>query len=127
MFQSLQQVKCCGFSPPQPGSAAHLALVREAANFKLKYGRKKEAISDLEQLWKCVRADEPSVEKLVNRTPLFCSTGRTLKTFTLWLSSSRRTPWWTPIKPNRIPFPAVPVEFCVCDVGRFLSAALQPQ
>lgn len=37
---------------PQPGSAAHLALVREAANFKLKYGRKKEAISDLEQLWK---------------------------------------------------------------------------
>lgn len=36
----------------QPGSSAHLALVREAANFKLKYGRKKEAISDLEQLWK---------------------------------------------------------------------------
>lgn len=36
----------------QPGSAAHLALVREAANYKLKYGRKKEAISDLEQLWK---------------------------------------------------------------------------
>lgn len=40
--------------PSQPGSAVHLALVREAANFKLKYGRKKEAISDLEQLWKWV-------------------------------------------------------------------------
>uniref|UniRef100_A0A5F5PZK8 Signal recognition particle subunit SRP72 n=1 Tax=Equus caballus TaxID=9796 RepID=A0A5F5PZK8_HORSE len=35
----------------QPKSPAHLSLVREAANFKLKYGRKKEAISDLEQLW----------------------------------------------------------------------------
>uniref|UniRef100_A0A4W3I8E6 Signal recognition particle subunit SRP72 n=1 Tax=Callorhinchus milii TaxID=7868 RepID=A0A4W3I8E6_CALMI len=30
----------------------HLLLVREAANFKLKYGRQKEAISDLEQLWR---------------------------------------------------------------------------
>ncbi|GLD70521.1 signal recognition particle subunit SRP72 [Lates japonicus] len=39
------------YQSEQPGSAAHLALVREAANFKLKYGRKKEAISDLEQLW----------------------------------------------------------------------------
>uniref|UniRef100_A0A8C6KID3 Signal recognition particle subunit SRP72 n=1 Tax=Nothobranchius furzeri TaxID=105023 RepID=A0A8C6KID3_NOTFU len=39
------------FQSEQPGSAAHLALVREAANFKLKHGRKKEAISDLEQLW----------------------------------------------------------------------------
>ncbi|KAJ3587530.1 hypothetical protein NHX12_011127 [Muraenolepis orangiensis] len=36
----------------QSGSPTHLALVREAANFKLKYGRKREAISDLEQLWK---------------------------------------------------------------------------
>ena len=40
--------------PSQPGSSIHLALVREAADFKLKYGRKKEAISDLEQLWKWV-------------------------------------------------------------------------
>ncbi|CAI5653087.1 unnamed protein product [Oreochromis niloticus] len=40
------------YQSEQPGSATHLALVREAANFKLKYGRKKEAISDLEQLWK---------------------------------------------------------------------------
>uniref|UniRef100_A0A3Q1HPY5 Signal recognition particle subunit SRP72 n=1 Tax=Anabas testudineus TaxID=64144 RepID=A0A3Q1HPY5_ANATE len=38
------------YQSEQPGSAVHLALVREAANFKLKYGRKKEAISDLEQL-----------------------------------------------------------------------------
>uniref|UniRef100_A0A8C9WP92 Signal recognition particle subunit SRP72 n=1 Tax=Scleropages formosus TaxID=113540 RepID=A0A8C9WP92_SCLFO len=35
----------------EPGSSAHLSLVREAADFKLKYGRKKDAISDLEQLW----------------------------------------------------------------------------
>ncbi|VTJ76489.1 Hypothetical predicted protein [Marmota monax] len=35
-----------------PKSPAHLSLIREAANFKLKYGWKKEAISDLEQLWK---------------------------------------------------------------------------
>uniref|UniRef100_A0A3P9JL19 Signal recognition particle subunit SRP72 n=1 Tax=Oryzias latipes TaxID=8090 RepID=A0A3P9JL19_ORYLA len=40
------------YQAEQPGSAAHLALVREAANFKLKHGRKKEAVSDLEQLWK---------------------------------------------------------------------------
>lgn len=46
----------CVFSPTQPGSATHLALVRETANFKLKYGRKKEAISDLEQLWKWVKS-----------------------------------------------------------------------
>ena len=38
----------------QSGSPTHLALVREAANFKLKHGRKREAISDLEQLWKYV-------------------------------------------------------------------------
>uniref|UniRef100_A0A8D3D3V9 Signal recognition particle subunit SRP72 n=1 Tax=Scophthalmus maximus TaxID=52904 RepID=A0A8D3D3V9_SCOMX len=42
------------YQSQQPGSAAHLALVREAANFKLKYGRKKEAISDLEQLWNLI-------------------------------------------------------------------------
>ncbi|XP_061542405.1 signal recognition particle subunit SRP72 [Phycodurus eques] len=39
------------YQSEQPGSTAHLALMREAANFKLKYGRKKEAICDLEQLW----------------------------------------------------------------------------
>ncbi|EHB02408.1 Signal recognition particle 72 kDa protein [Heterocephalus glaber] len=35
-----------------PKSPAHLSLIRESANFKLKYGRKKKAISDLEQVWK---------------------------------------------------------------------------
>ncbi|NXF34640.1 SRP72 protein, partial [Nyctibius bracteatus] len=35
-----------------PKSPVHLSLIREAANFKLKHGRKKEAISDLEELWK---------------------------------------------------------------------------
>lgn len=38
----------------QPESPVHLSLIREAANFKLKHGRKKEAISDLEELWKWV-------------------------------------------------------------------------
>ncbi|KFO33220.1 Signal recognition particle 72 kDa protein [Fukomys damarensis] len=33
----------------QPKSPPHLSLIREAANFKLKYGQKEEAISDLEQ------------------------------------------------------------------------------
>ncbi|MGH0137786.1 UNVERIFIED_CONTAM: hypothetical protein FKN15_025205 [Acipenser sinensis] len=42
---------------------AHLSLVREAANFKLKYGRKKEAISDLEQLWKLSK-HLPSADKM---------------------------------------------------------------
>uniref|UniRef100_A0A4W3IFZ0 Signal recognition particle 72 n=1 Tax=Callorhinchus milii TaxID=7868 RepID=A0A4W3IFZ0_CALMI len=36
----------------EANSPSHLLLVREAANFKLKYGRQKEAISDLEQLWR---------------------------------------------------------------------------
>ncbi|RXM33953.1 Signal recognition particle subunit SRP72 [Acipenser ruthenus] len=47
----------------QPNLPAHLSLVREAANFKLKYGRKKEAISDLEQLWKLSK-HLPSADKM---------------------------------------------------------------
>uniref|UniRef100_A0A096M9P6 Signal recognition particle subunit SRP72 n=1 Tax=Poecilia formosa TaxID=48698 RepID=A0A096M9P6_POEFO len=50
----------------QPGSAAHLALVREAANFKLKHGRKKEAISDLEQLWKQNTNDVHTLAQLIS-------------------------------------------------------------
>ncbi|XP_051915470.1 signal recognition particle subunit SRP72 [Hippocampus zosterae] len=50
----------------QPGSTAHLALVREAANFKLKYGRKKEAISDLEQLWKQNPKDIHTLAQLIS-------------------------------------------------------------
>uniref|UniRef100_A0A669BAN3 Signal recognition particle subunit SRP72 n=1 Tax=Oreochromis niloticus TaxID=8128 RepID=A0A669BAN3_ORENI len=49
-----------------PGSATHLALVREAANFKLKYGRKKEAISDLEQLWKQNTKDVHTLAQLIS-------------------------------------------------------------
>uniref|UniRef100_A0A3B4AU47 Uncharacterized protein n=1 Tax=Periophthalmus magnuspinnatus TaxID=409849 RepID=A0A3B4AU47_9GOBI len=49
-----------------PGSAVHLALVREAANFKLKYGRKKEAISDLEQLWKQNPKDVHTLAQLIS-------------------------------------------------------------
>lgn len=56
---------CIDCSSPQPGSAAHLALVREAANFKLKYGRKKEAISDLEQLWKWVTAENSELREVL--------------------------------------------------------------
>uniref|UniRef100_A0A8D3C6Q8 Signal recognition particle subunit SRP72 n=1 Tax=Scophthalmus maximus TaxID=52904 RepID=A0A8D3C6Q8_SCOMX len=54
------------YQSQQPGSAAHLALVREAANFKLKYGRKKEAISDLEQLWKQNTNDIHTLAQLIS-------------------------------------------------------------
>ncbi|XP_001492218.1 signal recognition particle subunit SRP72 [Equus przewalskii] len=50
----------------QPKSPAHLSLVREAANFKLKYGRKKEAISDLEQLWKQNPKDIHTLAQLIS-------------------------------------------------------------
>ncbi|TNN67131.1 Signal recognition particle subunit SRP72 [Liparis tanakae] len=54
------------YQAEQPGSAVHLALVREAANFKLKYGRKKEAISDLEQLWKQNTKDIHTLAQLIS-------------------------------------------------------------
>ncbi|KAI7801503.1 signal recognition particle subunit SRP72 [Triplophysa rosa] len=50
----------------QPGSAAHLSLVREAANYKLKYGRKKEATSDLEQLWNQNKKDIHTLAQLIS-------------------------------------------------------------
>uniref|UniRef100_A0A8C9ADW3 Signal recognition particle subunit SRP72 n=1 Tax=Prolemur simus TaxID=1328070 RepID=A0A8C9ADW3_PROSS len=50
----------------QPKSPAHLSLIREAANFKLKYGRKKEAISDLEQLWKQNPKDMHTLAQLIS-------------------------------------------------------------
>lgn len=50
----------------QPNLPAHLSLVREAANFKLKYGRKKEAISDLEQLWKQNPKDIHTLAQLIS-------------------------------------------------------------
>lgn len=50
----------------QPGSPVHLSLVREAANFKLRYGRKKECISDLEQLWKQNPKDVHTLAQLIS-------------------------------------------------------------
>ncbi|MBN3295033.1 SRP72 protein, partial [Amia calva] len=54
------------YQKQQSGSSVHLSLVREAANFKLKYGRKKEAISDLEQLWKQNRKDIHTLAQLIS-------------------------------------------------------------
>ncbi|XP_030421423.1 signal recognition particle subunit SRP72 [Gopherus evgoodei] len=50
----------------QPKSPVHLSLIREAANFKLKYGRKKEAISDLEELWKQNPKDIHTLAQLIS-------------------------------------------------------------
>ncbi|XP_032876337.1 signal recognition particle subunit SRP72 [Amblyraja radiata] len=50
----------------QPNTPAHLLLVREAANFKLKYGRQKEAISDLDQLWRQNSADVRTLAQLIS-------------------------------------------------------------
>lgn len=50
----------------QPNSLAHLSLIREAANFKLKHGRKKEAINDLEQIWKQNPKDIHTLAQLIS-------------------------------------------------------------
>uniref|UniRef100_A0A8C3PWB7 Signal recognition particle subunit SRP72 n=1 Tax=Chrysolophus pictus TaxID=9089 RepID=A0A8C3PWB7_CHRPC len=50
----------------QPESPVHLSLIREAANFKLKHGRKKEAISDLEELWKQNPKDVHTLAQLIS-------------------------------------------------------------
>uniref|UniRef100_A0A2K5EGA0 Signal recognition particle subunit SRP72 n=1 Tax=Aotus nancymaae TaxID=37293 RepID=A0A2K5EGA0_AOTNA len=50
----------------QPKSPAHLSLIREAAIFKLKYGWKQEAISDLEQLWKQNPKDIHTLAQLIS-------------------------------------------------------------
>ncbi|KAM8962309.1 signal recognition particle subunit SRP72 [Pelodytes ibericus] len=50
----------------QPNSQTHLSLIREAANFKLKHGRKKEAINDLEQLWKQNPKDIHTLAQLIS-------------------------------------------------------------
>ncbi|NXQ17619.1 SRP72 protein, partial [Peucedramus taeniatus] len=54
---------CCVFQPKSP---VHLSLIREAANFKLKHGRKKEAISDLEELWKQNPKDVHTLAQLIS-------------------------------------------------------------
>uniref|UniRef100_A0A8C5LRX3 Signal recognition particle subunit SRP72 n=1 Tax=Leptobrachium leishanense TaxID=445787 RepID=A0A8C5LRX3_9ANUR len=50
----------------QANSLTHLSLIREAANFKLKHGRKKEAINDLEQLWKQNPKDTHTLAQLIS-------------------------------------------------------------
>ncbi|NWS81856.1 SRP72 protein, partial [Toxostoma redivivum] len=55
-----------GFCVFQPKSPVHLSLIREAANFKLKHGRKKEAISDLEELWKQNPKDVHTLAQLIS-------------------------------------------------------------
>ncbi|XP_053321794.1 signal recognition particle subunit SRP72 [Spea bombifrons] len=50
----------------QPSSPTHLSLIREVANFKLKHGRKKEAINDLEQLWKQNPKDIHTLAQLIS-------------------------------------------------------------
>nr|XP_005511034.2 signal recognition particle subunit SRP72 [Columba livia] len=50
----------------QSKSPVHLSLIREAANFKLKHGRKKEAISDLEELWKQNPKDVHTLAQLIS-------------------------------------------------------------
>ncbi|XP_069820492.1 signal recognition particle subunit SRP72 [Dendropsophus ebraccatus] len=54
------------YQEKQPNSPAHLALIREASNFKLKHGRKKEAINDLEQLWKQNPKDIHTLAQLIS-------------------------------------------------------------
>ncbi|XP_036121278.1 signal recognition particle subunit SRP72 isoform X2 [Molossus molossus] len=63
ILRSIEELK---HKPGMPKSSAHLSLIREAANFKLKYGRKKEAISDLEQLWKQNPKDIHTLAQLIS-------------------------------------------------------------
>ncbi|NWR71315.1 SRP72 protein, partial [Centropus unirufus] len=62
-FQARTNYCCCVFQPKSP---VHLSLIREAANFKLKHGRKKEAISDLEELWKQNPKDVHTLAQLIS-------------------------------------------------------------
>ncbi|KFV41157.1 Signal recognition particle subunit SRP72, partial [Gavia stellata] len=62
-FQARTNYVCCVFQPKSP---VHLSLIREAANFKLKHGRKKEAISDLEELWKQNPKDVHTLAQLIS-------------------------------------------------------------
>ncbi|NXL46855.1 SRP72 protein, partial [Podilymbus podiceps] len=62
-FQARTDDGCCVFQPKSP---VHLSLIREAANFKLKHGRKKEAISDLEELWKQNPKDVHTLAQLIS-------------------------------------------------------------
>ncbi|NWT78035.1 SRP72 protein, partial [Lanius ludovicianus] len=62
-YQARTNRGCCVFQPKSP---VHLSLIREAANFKLKHGRKKEAISDLDELWKQNPKDVHTLAQLIS-------------------------------------------------------------
>ncbi|NXV40670.1 SRP72 protein, partial [Uria aalge] len=62
-YQQFQASQTRGTNPKSP---VHLSLIREAANFKLKHGRKKEAISDLEELWKQNPKDVHTLAQLIS-------------------------------------------------------------
>ncbi|NWZ41577.1 SRP72 protein, partial [Brachypodius atriceps] len=62
-YQQYQASQTTGANPKSP---VHLSLIREAANFKLKHGRKKEAISDLEELWKQNPKDVHTLAQLIS-------------------------------------------------------------
>uniref|UniRef100_U3JW71 Signal recognition particle subunit SRP72 n=1 Tax=Ficedula albicollis TaxID=59894 RepID=U3JW71_FICAL len=62
----LRSIEELQHKPGMPKSPVHLSLIREAANFKLKHGRKKEAISDLEELWKQNPKDVHTLAQLIS-------------------------------------------------------------
>ncbi|OXB84075.1 UNVERIFIED_CONTAM: hypothetical protein H355_012193 [Colinus virginianus] len=62
----LRSIEELQHKPGMPESPVHLSLIREAANFKLKHGRKKEAISDLEELWKQNPKDVHTLAQLIS-------------------------------------------------------------
>ncbi|NXC72956.1 SRP72 protein, partial [Anhinga anhinga] len=64
--QAIQWYQQFQASQTRPKSPVHLSLIREAANFKLKHGRKKEAISDLEELWKQNPKDVHTLAQLIS-------------------------------------------------------------
>ncbi|NXD43500.1 SRP72 protein, partial [Copsychus sechellarum] len=65
-IQWYQQHQASQTREANPTSPVHLSLIREAANFKLKHGRKKEAISDLEELWKQNPKDVHTLAQLIS-------------------------------------------------------------
>ncbi|NWZ75781.1 SRP72 protein, partial [Poecile atricapillus] len=65
-IQWYQQYQASQTRAANPKSPVHLSLIREAANFKLKHGRKKEAISDLEELWKQNPKDVHTLAQLIS-------------------------------------------------------------
>ncbi|NXO68660.1 SRP72 protein, partial [Phainopepla nitens] len=65
-IQWYQQHQASQTRAANPKSPVHLSLIREAANFKLKHGRKKEAISDLEELWKQNPKDVHTLAQLIS-------------------------------------------------------------